>query len=54
MRIPGCTSNRISDIRGISALQIGRRARMDDVKSDRLPSRCRPMRHTALEKGGPT
>lgn len=38
VQVPGCTSNRNSSWLGMLASQIGRRARVVKVKSDRLPS----------------
>lgn len=38
VQVPGCTSNRNSSWLGMFASQIGRRARVVKVKSDRLPS----------------
>lgn len=58
VQIPGCTSNRNSYWPGMLVSQIGRRARVGKVKSDRLPSCTRPRRMPPVRvglwrKGGP-
>ena len=51
MQVPGCTSNRNSSWPGMAAPQIGRRARVGKVKSDRLPSCTRPRRMPPVRVG---